>query len=57
MNDEPNDPQIVTVTVSCSTEGCGNAGAIISVTTVEHSKVVCGPCGTVMIEDVPEVNE
>jgi hypothetical protein len=42
------------VTVMCFTEGCRNAGFSITVQTVEHAQVICGPCGTVLIDDVPE---
>ena len=47
MNED--EPIEVTVTVTCHTADCENAGIPITLTTVEGAQVVCGPCGAELL--------
>jgi hypothetical protein len=51
MMDNVNEP--TTVTVTCVKAGCENRNIPLTVTTFVHAEVMCGPCGAILVDDVP----
>jgi hypothetical protein len=39
------EPVLVTRSVTCHTDGCGNAGIAIALSMTEDAAVACGVCG------------
>lgn len=57
MSEETVEPKQVTMTVACTKKKCANYQLSIEVLTWEHATVSCGPCGTVLVADVPELEK
>lgn len=52
MSETPDEPTMVTRTLTCHTEGCGNAGHPIELSVPDNvDAFACGVCGQ-QIEDV-----
>jgi hypothetical protein len=51
MTDEP---KMVQLDVTCVQAGCVNQNVKIRVQTFEHAEVMCGPCSSILVDDVPE---
>jgi len=50
----PDEPQPLEVTVTCTKAKCPNRNLLITVLTFAHANVICGPCGSTLVNDVPE---
>jgi len=50
----PDEQKPVKVDVMCTKAKCENRNIVIQVTTYPHANVICGPCGSTLVADVPE---
>jgi ribosomal protein S27E len=50
----PTEPEPVKMTVTCTKAKCVNRNVLINITTYPHANVICGPCGSTLVADVPE---